>query len=381
MRKTKTAPIDHPGEIIADELEARGWSQSDLAFILGIKVPQLNTLLKGKSGISNDLAVALGDAFDMQPEFFANLQKIYDLSRAKKPDPGVKTRAFWRAVFPVREMINRGWIEETEPDLLDLQMMRFFGKNRVEDIPFVGNGEIGAHAAKKSDYESTTPIQFAWLHRVKKIAESMDCPLYSEQLLRNSLASIRAHMTDLDDLIHIPEILRKCGVRLVFVEALHGSKIDGVCVWVDGQPVIGMSLRLDRLDNFCFVLRHEIEHVLLGHGKAETFSPVDEFDGNYEGTDNLPKEEILANNAAGEFCVPRQQLNSFILRKSPFISERDVLGFSARMEIHPAVVIGQIQNKTKKYAWLRKYQTGIRQHLMEWKSKDGWGFNAPPTGL
>lgn len=380
MAKTKTALIDHPGEIIAEELEARGWSQSDLAFILDMLPQQLNSLLTGKTGISNDLAVALGDAFDMPAEFFANLQKIYDLSRAKKPDPGVKTRASWLAVFPVREMIKRGWIEEAESDLLDLQMMRFFGKNRIEDIPFVGSGSITAHAAKKSTYDGTTPIQYAWLHRVKKIAESMDCPLYSEQRLRESLPAIRAHMMDLDDLIEIPEILRKCGVRVVFVEALHGSKIDGVCVWLDGQPVIGMSLRMDRLDNFCFVLRHECEHILLGHGKTETFSPVDEFDGQYEGNNDLPNDEILANTASGEFCVPRQQLNSFILRKSPFISENDVLGFSARMEIHPAVVIGQIQNKTKKYAWLRKYQTGIRQYLMDWKHKDGWGFVAP-SGL
>jgi HTH-type transcriptional regulator / antitoxin HigA len=381
MPKTKTAPIDHPGEIIIDELEARGWSQSDLAFILDMSPQQLNNLLSGKIGISNDLAVALGDAFDMPAEFFANLQKIYDLSRAKKPDPGVKTRASWLAIFPVREMIKRGWIEDTEPDLLDLQMMRFFGKNRIEDIPFVGTGSITAHAAKKSNsYDTTTPIQYAWLHRVKKIAEAMDCPLYSEQKLRTSIPDIRAHMLDLDDLIAIPEILRKCGVRLVLVEALHGSKIDGVCVWLDGQPVIGMSLRMDRLDNFCFVLRHECEHILQGHGKVETFSPVDEFDGDYEGKNNLPPEEVLANNASGEFCVPRQQLNSFILRKSPFISENDVLAFSARMEVHPAIVIGQIQNKTKKYAWLRKYQTGIRKYLLDWKHKDGWGFIAP-TGL
>lgn len=381
MAKNNTVPIDHPGEIIIDELNARGWSQSDLAFILGMSPQQLNNLLAGKIGVSNDLAVALGDAFDMPGEFFANLQKIYDLSRAKKPDPGVKTRASWLTVFPVREMIKRGWIEETEPDLLDLQMMRFFEKNRIEDIPFVGNGTITAHAAKKSSYDRTTPIQYAWLHRVKKIAMAMDCPLYSEQKLRESLPALRAHMMDLQDLIEIPEILRKCGVRLVFVEALHGSKIDGVCVWVDGQPVIGMSLRMDRLDNFCFVLRHECEHILLGHGKAETFSPVDEFDGEYEvGSSEILDEEMLANAASGEFCVPRQQLNSFIMRKSPFISESDVLAFSAKLEIHPAIVIGQIQNKTKKYAWLRKYQTGIRQHLLDWKHKDGWGFSAP-SGL
>lgn len=380
MRDSPTVPIDHPGTFIAEELEAREWLQADLAFILDMAPQQLNKLLTGKCAVSPEMAGALGDAFDMPADFFANLQKMYDLNRAKKPDPGVRTRASWLSIFPVREMIKRRWIEETEPGLLDLQMMRFFGKNRVEDIPFVGSGELVAHASKKSSYENTTPLQYAWLHRVIKIAEKVNAPLYSERALRESLPAIRAHMLDKDDLIQIPAILLKCGVRFVLVEALGGSKIDGVCVWLGGQPAIGLTTRLDRLDNFCFVLRHEIEHVLRGDGREFSFSPVDEFDGNYEGSDGLPPEEAIANAAAGEFCVPRQHLNSFILRKSPFISERDVLAFAAHMEIHPAIVIGQIQNKTKKYAWLRKYQTGIRDHLMDWQYKDGWGFFAP-TGL
>lgn len=379
---TRTAAVDHPGTFILEELEARGWSQVDLAFILGMSAQQLSPLLTGKRDITPDMAVALGDAFDMPAEFFANLQKLYDLHTARPVDPGVRTRAIWQAHYPVREMIKRGWIEATEPNLLDLQMMRFFGKNRIEDIPFVGSGLIEAHAAKKTGYEDTTPPQYAWLHRVIKIAEGMDAPRYSESALRKSLPAIRAHLLDKDDLIKIPEILWKCGVRFVLVEALTGSKIDGVCVWIDDQPAIGLTTRLDRLDNFAFVLRHEIEHVLRGDGKGGlSFSPVDEFEPGYEEDEaDRPQQEKVANNEAAEFLVPRQHLNSFIVRKSPFISERDVLSFAARMEVHPAIIIGQIQHKTKKYAWLRKYQTTIRQYLFDWSFKDGWGFTAP-TGL
>jgi len=373
-------PIDHPGTFVAEELDARNWMQADLAYILGIDVSQLNRLIKGTTDITTDSAVALGDAFDMPAEFFLNLQKMYDLQKAKKADPGVKTRASWLSVFPVREMIKRGWIEETEPALLDLQMMRFFGKTRVEDIPFVSDAPILAHAARKADYSETTAMQYAWLHRVRKIAEGMACPLYSEDLLRGSIASIRAHMLDKDDLFHIPKILRRCGVRFVLVEALPGAKIDGVCVWIDGQPVIGVTLRLDRLDNFCFVLRHEIEHVLRGDGKEESFAPIDTFEGDLSSRSDSSECESIANSAAGEFCVPRSLLDSFILRKSPFISERDVLNFASRVEIHPAVVVGQVQNMTKKYAWLRKYQTSIKEYLLDWEFKDGWGYQAP-TGL
>src|SRR6266700_3456064 len=224
-----------------------------------MKVQQLNPLLNGKANITPDLAAALGDAFDMPAEFFANLQKLYELNRVKPVDPGVRTRASWVSWFPVRERITRGWIEDAEPSLLDLQMLRFFGKNRVEDIPFVGLGEITTYAAKKSSaYDETTAVQYAWLHRVMTIAKMQEAPLYSEETLRNNLGQIRSHLLDKDDLVRIPEILRTCGVRFSLVEALAKSKIDGVCVWIDGQPAIGMTNRLDRLDNFAFVLRHEL---------------------------------------------------------------------------------------------------------------------------
>jgi HTH-type transcriptional regulator / antitoxin HigA len=134
--------VDHPGTFIMEELEARNWHPADLAYILGMSLKRLNPLLNGKARITSDMAVSLGEAFGVSAEFFANLQKMYDLHKAKPADLGVRTRAFWLSVFPVREMIKRGWIEDTEADLLDLQMMRFFGKDRIEDIPFVSTAEI-----------------------------------------------------------------------------------------------------------------------------------------------------------------------------------------------------------------------------------------------
>jgi HTH-type transcriptional regulator/antitoxin HigA len=51
------------------------------------------------------------------------------------------------------------------------------------------------------------------------------------------------------------------------VEALPGSKIDGVCFWLNEvSPVVAVSSRFDRIDNFWFVLRNELEHVDRRHG-------------------------------------------------------------------------------------------------------------------
>ncbi|WP_299890501.1 HigA family addiction module antitoxin [uncultured Ruegeria sp.] len=366
-------PTELPGEFITEELDARGMTQADLAFVLGWDAGQLNRLLKGKTSITPDTANLLADAFDMPAEFFMNLQQMYDLSRAKKADPSVKTRATW-SIFPVREMINRGWISDTESSLLDLQMTRFFDKSDISEVPFVSDAPLMAHAAKKSSYESVSAGQYAWLHRVRQIAGTIECPPYDEEKLRNSMPALRSHFVDIDDLPAIPALLLACGVRLILVEPLQGAKIDGVCLWVDGQPVIGLTNRLDRLDNLCFVLRHEIEHVLRGDGREEQFAPIDEFGGNLD-SDNveLPECEKAANLAAAEFCVDQKLLNSFVLRKSPYISEKDMLLFAARAQINPAIIVGQIHHKTQKYRTFRKYLKSIRSSLLEWRAVDGWG--------
>lgn len=81
MAQTKKL-VRHPGEIIREELEARGWMQRDLAFVLGIPEQAVNMIISGKRGISPEMAKQLGEAFDVLAEFFMNLQRTYDLSKA-----------------------------------------------------------------------------------------------------------------------------------------------------------------------------------------------------------------------------------------------------------------------------------------------------------
>ena len=91
---------------------------------------------------------------------------------------------------------------------------------------------------------------------------------------------------------HIPRLMAECGVRFVIVEVLPQAKIDGACFWLDANsPVIGMSARFDRIDNFWFVLRHEIEHVLRKDGMEAEIVDA-ELEGQRAGTDDtLPAYE------------------------------------------------------------------------------------------
>src|SRR2546422_7124744 len=119
MATTSETWIKHPGFYIKEEMEARGWLQRDLAFILGCPEQAVSMILAGKRGISPDMAKALGEAFDVDPEFFANLQKAYEMAHARNPYSGVAQRREMQSTYPVREMIKRGWIELSDPAMLE----------------------------------------------------------------------------------------------------------------------------------------------------------------------------------------------------------------------------------------------------------------------
>lgn len=147
-----------PGEIIREEMEAKGWTQTDLAFILGYSEQTVNKLLNGKSGLTADMAKALAEAFGTSAELWAGLQKDWELRCAREPDQAIKARALMQGSYPVREMINRGWLEkDSEQSVLEMQFMRFFEVNRMEDIQHL---EFAA-AAKKADEDDHSAEELA----------------------------------------------------------------------------------------------------------------------------------------------------------------------------------------------------------------------------
>ncbi len=179
-----------------------------------------------------------------------------------------------------------------------------------------------------------------------------------------------------DETRQVPRILTECGVRYIIVEKLPNAKIDGVCFWLDSSsPVIGMSTQHDRIDNFWFVLRHECEHVLNRHGQEEEEEMIDS-DLDTVAT-SASEEERIANDAAANFCVPGDRLQSFLLRKHPFYYEKDVVAFARVMERHPGIVVGQIRKRLNRYDYLTRYLVKIRQYVLPGSIADGWGQTVP----
>jgi len=131
-------------------------------------------------------------------------------------------------------------------------------------------------------------------------------------------------------------------------------------------------MRHDRIDNFWFVLRHELEHVRLGHGRSAMI--LDDLEGERGGTGvDVPEEERLANSAAQEFCVPSAKMDSFVARKAPFFSERDLTAFAKLLGVHAGLVAGQLQHRTGRYDRFRPHLASVRSHVRAGAAVDGWG--------
>jgi len=368
-----------PGQLIAALLSERGWTQRVLAIVLEVDETSINRLVADKRPVDAAMALTLEELFGIPAERFLELQKSYDLAKARitaRPDTDRATRALLYGGLPIGEMIKRGWIaarDVRETKRVDTELMRFFGVNRIEDI------EILPHAAKKTSVNMVvTPAQLAWLYRVKQIASDMLVGAYSPQAVKAALGKLRMLTISPEAVQKVPRILAECGIRFVLVESLPRAKIDGVCFWINERsPVIGMSLRFDRIDNFWFVLRHECEHVLRLHGKAAAMLDA-ELEGDRAGTGpEVAEEERVANKAAQEFCVPSASLDAFIARKAPFFSEKDLIGFARILKIHPGILAGQLQRKTGRYDRFRDHQAKVREIISPNAMKDGWGDIAP----
>ena len=77
----------HPGDVLKEELEARGISQKKFSEVLSIPYTQLNEILNGKRPVTTDFALMMEAALDINPELLINMQTRYNMSVAMQKEP------------------------------------------------------------------------------------------------------------------------------------------------------------------------------------------------------------------------------------------------------------------------------------------------------
>ena len=345
MAERRPAEVFHPGEYLLDMLNERGWTQTEFAEIIDRPIQLVNGIINKKRGITPETAQEIAAALGTSAKLWMNLDSAYNLWKSERDLSSIKKHAKLRSQFAIREMIHRGWLQPTENiEILESQTLRFYEIKSLDEKP-----RLSLNVATKrsgTENEEINPLQLAWLYRVKHIASTMQVPKYSPSKLKKALSTLKGLRSAPEQTRYVPELLEQSGVRFVIVEPISSSKIDGVCLWLDdNSPVLGMTLRFDRIDNFWFVLRHEIEHILNEDGKSGAVLDSDIFSSRDDS--DLSKQEKLANISAAEFCISQKQLTNFIARNDPYYYRKSVLGFAERLGVHPGLIVGQLQWKLK----------------------------------
>jgi HTH-type transcriptional regulator/antitoxin HigA len=144
------------------------------------------------------------------------------------------------------------------------------------------------------------------------------------------------------------EMLKNIGIALVIEPHLRNTYLDGAALLNGTFPVIGMTLRHDRLDNFWFVLLHELFHVIKHLNKDKLVTIYDDLDAT--GKNQLECEaDRLAQNA----LISEEKWETALPRYVQ--SEQSVKDFASELGISPAIVAGRIRNETNNYSILSDF--------------------------
>ena len=242
--------------------------------------------------------------------------------------------------FPIREMLKRKWLLPGNIDPIDAFKARF------SDL--FGNEQYELALHRKFHFNGSSPNEYsllAWqiqvLSTAKNIKNQVKVPKFNKDTFwLKQLAEIS---NSPNGPLEAQAFLLSQGIILIVEPHLPTTYLDGAAMLLPNTsiPVIGLTLRHDRLDNFWFVLFHELGHIFL-HLDAERASIVDENVGL--AADQI---EIEADNFALNNLIPAEQWDMCMSR---FYMNEDALIEDAKtLNIHPSIIAGRIRKENNDY--------------------------------
>lgn len=150
--------------------------------------------------------------------------------------------------------------------------------------------------------------------------------------------------------ILVQEYLRNQGIILVIEPHFSRTYLDGAAILINkDNPVIGLTIRYDRLDNFWFTLMHELAHIALHYGQDVRLF-YDEIEG-IKAID-IDDKEREADELAEESLLPKAKWEVSPARLIP--SSMAANSLAKELGVHIAIIAGQIRHKGNKYVYLNK---------------------------
>ena len=250
----------------------------------------------------------------------------------------------WRR-FPLAEIARRRWIPGfagTARDLLAGAGQWLAPLLLPNDSACLRPALLRQHVRSESAMDEYA--LWAWKARVLQLARARKTPGFQRGSVTSELISELAHLSILDDAPLVARaFLEKIGIILVVERHLPGTHLDGAAMLrSDGTPIVGMTLRYDRLDNFWFTLSHELAHVALHLGLEELCACVDDFES--ESSDPVEK---AADHMAQQALIPTSEWREVQTHCGALAPK--VHDVARRLRIHPAIVAGRLRRERHDY--------------------------------
>ena len=338
--ESQNVDIGFPDPISAIEfrMDQAGLSQRDLVPFIG-NPAKVSEVLSGKRDLTMSMARALHEHLCIPADVL--LQK-----RGAEFD--VALDEIEPSRFPLKEMAKRGWVPQIR-DLIDHaeELLRGLidqaGGPQVATLPLYRKNGHRRINAKTDPYALR-----AWCWRVLALANQNPPQTgygpgtVTEQFMRE-VAQLSVYE---DGPRRAQAHLGEHGIALVIERHLPRTHLDGaaLCSW-DGRPVIGLTLRYDRIDNFWFSLMHELAHVgrHLDCDENELF--IDDL--SLAGGDRLEEE---ADRMAQDALIPPRFWESNPLRDGATVLA--VFDLAQEVGVHPAVIAGRVRHDRGNYRLL-----------------------------
>jgi HTH-type transcriptional regulator/antitoxin HigA len=334
-------PIGVPGpiEAIRFRMEQQNLSRRDLVPFIGSR-SKVSEVLSGRRPLTLSMIRALHSGLRIPAKVLLQGREAADLEESPIQ---------WDK-FPLRQMVARGWIDEKVEDYRSQaeDVLRGFFGQLGHSQPAIAFPRQSRHvrSARGMDIYALT----AWTTRVLILAAKRPAAPYKTGTADVEFMREIAHLSVLDEGPRLAgEFLEKYGIRLVIEPHLPGTFLDGAAIWAaEGRPVIGLTIRYDRIDNFWFSLMHELVHVArhLDQDQAPFYDDLD------VGPEDDPREKE-ADSVAGEALIANEEW-----RKSPasrLRSPEAIQQLANLLRVHPAIVAGRYRHEHKNYRVLNQF--------------------------
>jgi HTH-type transcriptional regulator/antitoxin HigA len=326
----------NPIEAIRFRMEQQGLGQRDLVPLIGSR-RRVSEVLSGRRPLTLSMIRAL----------HRNLQIPADSLLGEHPaDVLDGTEIEWDR-FPVKEIVARGWVDGVsrsdryEPEDVMRRFVKPVGMKLAIPALYKRTKVRAGRSVDRHALAAWT-VRIAIRARNKRLSTRYKLGLVTDRFMREvAQLSWSAKGPVLAD-----EFLARHGIALIIEPHLSRTRLDGAVVLIAVDlPVIGLTVRYDRLDNFWHSLMHELAHLAL-HLKAPG-------DGFYDDLDTEDEDiaEKQADELARDVLVPRDMWQQSPARSLP--SPEAAAHLADQLRIHPAIVAGRMQYESKNYRILR----------------------------